>query len=149
MRAVVQRVSSAEVKVGVRVTASIGSGLLVFLGVTQGDGPEDVRYIVEKIAGLRIFPDDEGKMNRAIDDVKGAVLVVPQFTLYGDARKGRRPSFDRAAAPAVADALYRDVVQRLAERNLAVKTGVFRTRMEIGIVNDGPVTILLDSSRQF
>jgi D-tyrosyl-tRNA(Tyr) deacylase len=149
MRAVVQRVSSAEVRIGEGVTASIGTGLLVFLGVTQGDGPEDVRYIAEKIAGLRIFPDDAGKMNRAVDEVQGAVLVVPQFTLYGDARKGRRPSFDRAAVPAVADALYRDVVRRLAERNLAVETGVFRARMEIGIVNDGPVTILLDSSRQF
>jgi D-tyrosyl-tRNA(Tyr) deacylase len=149
MRAVVQRVSSAEVRIGEGVIASISTGLLVFLGVTQGDGPEDVRYIAEKIAGLRIFPDDAGKMNRAVDEVHGAVLVVPQFTLYGDARKGRRPSFDRAAVPAVADALYRDVVQRLAERNLAVETGVFRARMEIGIVNDGPVTILLDSSRQF
>jgi D-tyrosyl-tRNA(Tyr) deacylase len=149
MRAVVQRVSSAEVRIGEGVTASIGTGLLVFLGVTQGDGPEDVRYIAEKIAGLRIFPDDAGKMNRAVDEVQGAILVVPQFTLYGDARKGRRPSFDRAAAPAIADLLYRDVVQRLAERNLSVETGVFRARMEIGIVNDGPVTILLDSSRQF
>jgi D-tyrosyl-tRNA(Tyr) deacylase len=149
MRAVVQRVSSAEVRIGEGVTASIGTGLLVFLGVSQADGPEDVRYIADKIAGLRIFSDDAGKMNRAVDEVQGAVLVVPQFTLYGDARKGRRPSFDRAAAPAVADALYRDVVQRLAERNLTVETGVFRARMEIGIVNDGPVTILLDSSRQF
>jgi D-tyrosyl-tRNA(Tyr) deacylase len=149
MRAVVQRVSAAEVRIEGRVTASIGTGLLVFLGVTQNDGPDDVRYIAQKIAGLRVFADDQGKMNRAIAEVQGAVLVVPQFTLYGDARKGRRPSFDRAAAPAVADALYQEVVRRLADHGLTVETGVFQAMMGIALVNDGPVTILLDSSRQF
>ena len=149
MRAVVQRVSSAEVRIAGRVTASIGTGLLVFLGVTGDDGPDDVRYVAEKIAGLRIFADDQGRMNRGVADVGGAVMVVPQFTLYGDARKGRRPSFDRAAAPSVAEALYQDVVRLLAERSLTVETGVFQARMEIALVNDGPVTILLDSARQF
>jgi D-tyrosyl-tRNA(Tyr) deacylase len=149
VRAVVQRVTSAEVRVGGRVTAAIGRGLLVLLGVTHEDGPPDVRYISEKVAGLRIFPDDSGKMNRAIDEAGGAALVVPQFTLYGDARKGRRPSFDRAAPPPVADALYQDVVRSLRERGLKVETGVFQAAMEIGLVNDGPVTILLDSTRQF
>jgi D-tyrosyl-tRNA(Tyr) deacylase len=149
MRAVVQRVSSAEVRVGGRVAASIGRGLLVLLGVTHQDGPSDVRYVAEKIAGLRIFPDDRGKMNRAIDEVNGALMVVPQFTLYGDSRKGRRPSFDQAAAPVVADALYQDVVRLLRERNLTVETGVFQSLMEVSLVNDGPVTILLDSTRQF
>src|SRR5512135_3801614 len=113
MRAVVQRVSSAEVKVGGSVVATIGGGLLVLLGVAGPDGPDDVQYICDKIAGLRIFPDDEGKMNRAIGDVGGSALVVSQFTLYGDARKGRRPSFDRAAPPVVAEALYQDVVRSL------------------------------------
>ena len=149
MRAVVQRVSSAEVRLAGRVTAAIGTGLLVFLGVTGDDGPDDVRYAAEKIAGLRIFADDQGRMNRSVADVGGAVLVVPQFTLYGDARKGRRPSFDRAAPPAVAEALYQGVVRMLVERSLTVETGVFQAKMEIALVNDGPVTILFDSARQF
>jgi D-tyrosyl-tRNA(Tyr) deacylase len=142
-------VSSAEVRIGGRVTAAIGRGLLVLLGVTHRDGPADVRYISEKVAGLRIFPDESGKMNRAIGEAGGAALVVPQFTLYGDSRKGRRPSFDQAAPPPVADALYQDVVRSLRELGLKVETGVFQAAMEVDLVNDGPVTILLDSTRQF
>jgi D-tyrosyl-tRNA(Tyr) deacylase len=149
MRAVVQRVSSAEVRVDGRVTASIGCGLVVLLGVAGPDGPSDVRYIADKIAGLRIFADDQGKMNRAVAEAGGSTLVVSQFTLYGDARKGRRPSFDRAASPVIAEALYLDVVRSLRERGLAVGTGVFQAAMEVALVNDGPVTILLDSARQF
>ncbi len=149
MRAVVQRVSSAEVRVEGRVAASIGAGLLVLLGVAGPDGPDDVRYISDKIAGLRIFPDEEGKMNRAIGEAGGSALVVSQFTLYGDARKGRRPSFDRAAPPVVAEALYQDVIRSLRERGLPVSTGVFQAEMAVALVNDGPVTILLDSAREF
>ena len=149
MRAVVQRVSSAEVRVGGRAAGAIGRGLLVLVGVSSQDGPQDVRYMAEKVSGLRIFPDDQGKMNCSIEQVGGSALVVPQFTLYGDSRKGRRPSFDAAAAPPVAEALYEDLVRALRERGLTVETGVFQAAMEVALVNDGPVTILLDSTRQF
>ena len=149
MRAVVQRVSSAEVRVASRTVGAIGRGLLVLLGVSSQDGPGDVRYIAEKVGGLRIFPDDQGKMNRSVAEVGGSVLVVPQFTLYGDCRKGRRPSFDAAAAPPVAAALYEDLVRALREQGLTVETGVFQAEMAVALVNDGPVTILLDSTRLF
>jgi D-aminoacyl-tRNA deacylase len=149
MRAVVQRVSSAEVRSEGQVAGCIGRGLLVLLGVSGGDGPSDVAYVADKIGGLRIFSDEEGKMNRSIGEIGGSVLIVSQFTLYGDARKGRRPSFDRAAPPAVAALLYQDVVRVLRERGLTVETGVFGAAMEVALVNEGPVTILLDSSRQF
>jgi len=149
MRAVVQRVSSARVRVGEQVVGAIDSGLLVLLGVSGEDSPADVRYLSDKIVGLRIFADDEGKMNRSIVDTGGSVLLVSQFTLYGDCRKGRRPSFDAAAPPAVAKALYLDVVRSLRERGVAVETGEFQAMMAVELVNDGPVTILLDSARQF
>ena len=149
MRAVVQRVSSARVRVGDQVVGAIGCGLLVLLGISAEDGPADVRYLVDKIVGLRIFPDDQGKMNRPIQDAGGSVLLVSQFTLYADCRKGRRPSFDAAAPPAVALALYLDVARSLRERGVAVETGEFQALMAVELVNDGPVTILLDSTRQF
>ena len=149
MRAVVQRVSSARVRVGDQVVGTIGPGLLVLLGVSAEDGPADVRYLSEKIIGLRIFPDDQGKMNRLIEDAGGSVLLVSQFTLYGDCRKGRRPSFDAAAPPAVAKALYLDVARSLRERGITVETGEFQALMAVELVNDGPVTILLDSARRF
>ena len=149
MRAVIQRVSSARVTVGDRVTGEIGAGLLVLLGVDQGDGPADLQYITSKIRDLRIFPDEAGKMNLSVLDSKGSVLVVSQFTLSGDARNGRRPSFASAAPPQIAKALYEDVVRELQGSGLHVETGEFQAMMQVALVNDGPVTILLDSRKTF
>ena len=149
MRAVLQRVSSASVTVGERVIGAIGSGLLVLIGIDAGDGPDDRDYIVTKIRDVRIFPDDADKMNRSVADTGGAVLVVSQFTLCGDVRKGRRPSFDQAAPPAEAKVLYEDTVRALRETGLRVETGEFQAMMQVALVNDGPVTILLDSRRRF
>ena len=154
MRAVVQRVSRACVTVGERVTGEIGPGLMVLVGVEQGDGPADVAYVASKIRDLRIF-EDEGdetgrkRMNRSVVDVGGSVLVVSQFTLSGDARNGRRPSFVTAAAPELARALYDDVVRELRDGGLTVATGEFQAMMQVSLVNDGPVTILLDSRKTF
>jgi D-tyrosyl-tRNA(Tyr) deacylase len=149
MRAVVQRVTSARVTVSERVTGEIGAGLLVLLGVEQGDGPPDVQYIAAKIRDLRIFPDEAGKMNRSLLDQQGAVLVVSQFTLSGDARNGRRPSFASAAPPEIARARYEEVVRELRTSGLRVETGEFQAMMQVALVNDGPVTILLDSRKTF
>jgi D-tyrosyl-tRNA(Tyr) deacylase len=149
MRAVVQRVRSAEVTSGGQVSGRIGPGLLVFLGVADSDGPADVEYIAGKIRDLRIFPDSQDRMNLSVADRGGAVLVVSQFTLCADCRKGRRPSFDHAARPEVAQVFYDDVVRELGRAGLAVETGVFQTHMEVALVNDGPVTMLLDSQRRF
>ncbi len=149
MRAVVQRVSAASVTVGDRTTGRIDAGLLVLLGVEQGDGPADLQYITAKIRDLRIFPDDAGKMNRSVLETKGSVLVVSQFTLSGDARNGRRPSFAGAAPPQIARALYEDVVRELQSSGLRVETGEFQAMMQVALVNDGPVTILLDSRKTF
>ncbi len=149
MRAVVQRVTSARVTVADRVTGEIGAGLLVLLGVEQGDGPADLQYIASKIRDLRIFPDVDGKMNRSVSDQQGGVLVVSQFTLAGDARSGRRPSFASAAPPQIARALYEDVVRELKAGGLHVETGEFQAMMQVSLVNDGPVTILLDSRKTF
>ena len=149
MRAVVQRVSSAKVTVGERVTGEIGRGLLVLLGVEQNDGPADVQYISSKIRDLRIFADDNEKMNLSVLDTKGGVLVVSQFTLSGDARNGRRPSFASAAPPQIARDLYEEVVRELIASGLRVATGEFQAMMQVALVNDGPVTILLDSRKTF
>jgi D-tyrosyl-tRNA(Tyr) deacylase len=149
MRAVVQRVSRAAVRVEGATAGEIGRGLLVLLGVAAGDGEEEARWMADKVAQLRVFEDAAGKMNRSVADVGGAVLVVSQFTLLGDARKGNRPSFTGAAPPEAADALYRRVCALLGERGLPVATGVFRAHMEVELANDGPVTILLDSGRSF
>lgn len=149
MRAVVQRVTSAKVTVGDRTTGEIGPGLLVLLGVEQHDGPADVQYIAAKIRDLRIFADEAGKMNLSVSDRQGAVLVVSQFTLSGDARNGRRPSFASAAPPQIARALYEDVVRELSTSGLRVATGEFQAMMQVALVNDGPVTILLDSRKTF
>ena len=149
MRAVVQRVTSAKVTVGERVTGEIGPGLLVLLGVDQGDGPADLQYIVSKVRDLRIFADADGKMNQSVLDLQGGVLVVSQFTLSGDARNGRRPSFVSAAPPQIARALYEEVVRELQSSGLQVATGEFQTMMQVSLVNDGPVTILLDSRKTF
>lgn len=149
MRAVVQRVSRARVSVEGRVTGDISRGLLVLMGVARSDTEADVTYMARKIRDLRIFEDADGKMNRSVVDVGGSVLLVSQFTLYGDCRKGRRPSFDDAAAPERARALYEQLVETLRAGGLAVATGEFQAFMEVELTNDGPVTILLDSGRQF
>jgi D-tyrosyl-tRNA(Tyr) deacylase len=149
MRAVVQRVTSARVTVGDRTVGEIGPGLLVLLGVEQNDGPADVHYLAAKIRDLRIFADDAGKMNLSVLDRQGGVLVVSQFTLSGDARNGRRPSFASAAPPQIARALYEDVVRELSTSGLRVATGEFQAMMQVALVNDGPVTILLDSRKTF
>ena len=149
MRAVVQRVSRAQVRVDGAVSGEVGRGLVVLLGVARGDGADDARSLAEKVALLRVFEDEAGKMNLSVLDVGGAVLVVSQFTLLGDGRKGNRPSFIEAAPPEEADALYQAFCQHLRGRGLAVATGVFRAHMEVELVNDGPVTILLDSKKLF
>ncbi len=144
MKVLVQRVSRAEVRVEGRTTGAIGMGLLVLLGVERGDTAADADYLADKAAELRIFPDDAGKMNRSLLETGGAALVVSQFTLAGSTRRGRRPSFDAAAAPADADPLYRRFAERLTARGVRVATGVFQAMMEVESVNDGPVTLLLD-----
>lgn len=149
MRAVVQRVRSARVLVDGVVTGAIERGLLVLVGVTNDDGPQDVQYIADKVRDLRIFDDADGKMNLALADVNGRVLAVSQFTLYGDCRKGRRPSWDAAAPAPLARSLYEAAVAAMRAHGLAVETGVFQARMAVELVNDGPVTLLLDSRRQF
>ena len=146
MRAVVQRVSQASVTVDNQVVGAIGRGFMVLLGVTHDDGEAEAAWLVRKIAGLRIFEDEEGKFNRALADVDGAVLVVSQFTLYGDARKGRRPSFTEAARPEQAEPLCDRFVELLRAEGIAVETGVFGAMMAVSLVNDGPVTLLLDTA---
>lgn len=149
VRAVAQRVASASVDVGEERVGTIGRGLLVYLGAGEGDGDDQVAYLVSKIAGLRIFEDDQGKMSLSVEDVGGEVLVVSQFTLYGDVRKGRRPSFSKAAPPAEAERLYEAVVSGLRERGLRVATGRFRAMMNVRADVWGPVTILVDSEKSF
>ncbi len=149
MRAVLQRVSRARVTVNGQTTGAIGRGFLVLLGVGKGDTEADADYLADKTAGLRVFPDAEDKMNRSLADVGGEALVVSQFTLYGDCRKGRRPSFDQAAPPELARALYERYVEALRGRGIPVQTGVFQAMMQVELVNDGPVTLLLDSGKGF
>ena len=149
MRAVVQRVSAASVTVEGRKVGSIGPGLLVLLGVARGDTEKDGEYLAEKLAGLRIFEDEEEKMNRSVAQMGGSILLVSQFTLYGDVRHGRRPSFTQAAPPDEANRLYEDLAQKLRDKELTVETGQFQAHMEVSLVNDGPVTILLDSGKSF
>ena len=149
MRAVVERVTEARVEVGGQTVGEIGAGLLVLLGVARDDRGEDADYLAEKIINLRIFNDDQGKMNLSLADTAGAILVVSQFTLYGDARKGRRPSYFEAAEPELANSLYERFVERIRAQKVQVETGVFQAMMKVGLVNDGPVTILLDSRKTF
>ena len=148
MRAVVQRVRRATVSVDGQIHGQIGPGILLFVGVAAGDGAGDVEYIAGKTRDLRIFPDAEGRMNRSVTESRGSVLVVSQFTLQGDCRRGRRPSFDLAARGPVARALYEDVIRALEESGLEVRTGVFQAHMDVDLVNDGPVTLLLDSRKE-
>jgi D-tyrosyl-tRNA(Tyr) deacylase len=149
MRAVVQRVSRAAVKVGNEQVGAIDRGFVVLLGVADGDAREDALYLAQKIAGLRVFEDDEGKMNQGLAEVNGKLLVVSQFTLLGDCRKGRRPSFDKAARAENARALYEAFVAAVSELGIETATGRFQEHMQVELVNDGPVTLLLDSRREF
>lgn len=149
MRLVVQRVSRAAVTVDGRLIAGIGPGLVALVAVAKGDGPADVEYAASKLIGLRVFGDDKGKMNRSVEDVQGALLLVSQFTLMGDVRHGRRPAFDDAAFPADARVWYDHLVTRLRASGLPVATGEFQAHMSLELVNDGPVTLLLDSRRLF
>jgi D-tyrosyl-tRNA(Tyr) deacylase len=142
-------VSRAEVSVGEEVVGKIGAGLLVLLGVAKSDTQADADYLAGKIIGLRIFDDENGKMNLSVADTRGSVLVVSQFTLYGDVRKGRRPSFDEAAPPELANDLYEQFVRKIREAGLVCETGRFQAMMDVELVNNGPVTILIDSARAF
>lgn len=149
MRAVVQRVSRAKVAVGDEITGEIGRGLLILLGVSVGDTEKDSAYLLEKILNLRVFEDSEDKMNLSLLNISGELLVVSQFTLYGDVRKGRRPSFIQAAPPEKASELYENFVAEAKKRVTNVQTGKFQAMMNVELINDGPVTILIDSEKQF
>ena len=149
MRACVQRVREASVVIKGEVTGRIGKGMVVLLGVAQDDTAEDAQQLADKLVDLRIFEDEQGKMNRSVADVRGGMLIVSQFTLLGDCRKGRRPSFIAAAEPEVAEQLYESVVAAVAGRGINVATGQFRAQMDVALVNNGPVTLLLDSKKLF
>ncbi len=149
MRAVVQRVTEARVKVAGKIVGEIGRGLMVLIGVSTNDTEVDAAWLADKLGGLRIFEDEDGKMNLACAEIGGSVLAVSQFTLLGDARQGRRPSFTMAARPELAEPLYEQVVSILRDRGLNVQTGQFRTEMKVELINDGPVTMLLDSQKLF
>ncbi len=149
MRAVVQRVDGARVEVAGQTVGAVNRGLLVFFGVAPDDTDKDLDYIVDKVAGLRIFEDSQDKLNLSVQDVGGEILAVSQFTLYGDCRKGKRPSFDGAAKPEMANAYYEKFVEKLRQKGIKVATGVFRAHMSVSLVNNGPVTILLDSKKGF
>ena len=149
MRAVVQRVTNASVTVGDETVGAIGAGMMVLIGVSKEDTDKDLKYIVEKIPNLRIYDDENGVMNRSILDVGGSILAVSQFTLYGDARGGRRPSYFQAAGPDRANEFYEKAVAAWRDQGIHVETGRFRTEMKVSLVNDGPVTILLDSEKAF
>lgn len=147
MRAVIQRVKSAEVWVDGRLKGKIGKGLLVFIGVAKGDGESDLHYLTSKIPQLRIFEDESEKFNLSLKEIGGEILVVSQFTLYGDCRKGRRPSFTEAEEPAIAKALYDQFISELRGQGIPIQTGEFQAKMEVHLINDGPVTLLLDSKK--
>ncbi len=149
MRAVIQRVKSATVTVDGEIVGQIGKGLLVLVGVARDDGPSDVSYLANKIANLRVFPENDKLLHFTTTEVGGSVLVVSQFTILGDCRKGRRPSFDQSAPPELAEKLYEELVAALAQAGLPVATGRFRAMMEVSLINDGPVTLLLDSKKLF
>ncbi|WP_022852719.1 D-aminoacyl-tRNA deacylase [Thermodesulfatator atlanticus] len=149
MRAVIQRVKEAAVSVNGEEISRIGQGFLVLLGVSKEDTTKDVSYLARKIVGLRVFEDQAGKLNLSLKDVEGEVLLVSNFTLYGDCRKGNRPSFDKAALPEQAEKLYLELAEELMSYGIPVKTGKFRAMMEISLINDGPVTLLLDSKKVF
>ncbi len=149
MRAVVQRVSRAAVDIGGITMAAIGHGLVIFLGIRDSDNDADLIWMADKIIHLRIFPDGDGKMNISLADMGGEMLIVSQFTLYGDCRKGRRPGFSTAAPPEIAEPLYNQFIEEVRKRGIPVATGTFQAEMAVDLVNDGPVTILLDSEKTF
>ena len=149
MRAVVQRVSYANVKVDGEIIGSIDNGIMVLLGVGTEDNENDIKYLSEKILNLRIFEDENGKMNLSLMDIKGEVLIISQFTLYGDCRKGRRPSFDKAGLPDEAKKLYERFIEVCGESGLKIQTGIFGADMKVSLLNDGPVTLMLDSKKLF
>ncbi len=149
MRAVVQRVNYADVEVEGNIVSKINDGLLVFLGIGNEDNEADLNYLVEKIMGLRIFEDDQNKMNLSLLDIKGELLVVSQFTLYGDVRKGRRPNFTQSAQPKEAEIMYMDFINKCKDYDIKIEEGIFGAHMKVNIQNDGPVTILLDSKKTF
>ncbi|MGB7604188.1 MAG: D-aminoacyl-tRNA deacylase [Lutisporaceae bacterium] len=147
MRAVVQRVTQGSVEVEQILVGSIGKGLVVLLGVSEGDTMDDVKYMTDKILNLRVFDDEEGKMNYSLLDIKGELMVVSQFTLYGDCRKGRRPNYMAAARPELADELYKELIKACRAQLVKTETGVFQTDMKVNIINDGPVTLIIDSEK--
>lgn len=149
MRAIIQRVSQANVKIKGKLVGEIGEGLLVLLGVGKEDTEEDIEYLIKKILNLRIFGDEKGKMNVSLLDIEGELLIVSQFTLYGDVRKGRRPSFTDSASPDKAKKMYEQFIKKCIEQNIDVETGEFGAEMDVSLINDGPVTILLDSKKNF
>lgn len=149
MRAVVQRTTKASVTIDRQITATIGPGLVVLLGIQSQDGEKEVRWMADKIVHLRIFEDEEGKMNRSLIDIGGEMLIVSQFTLYGDCRKGRRPGYSSAAPPEIAEPLYHAFVAEVQAAGVRVGTGVFQASMQVELVNDGPVTLLIDSDKTF
>lgn len=149
MRVVVQRVKRANVVVNSSIIGEISNGLLIFLGVGEDDTEKDVEYMVDKTIGLRIFQDENDKMNLSLKDINGEVLVVSQFTLYGDVRKGKRPSFTKSASPIIGKRLYEEYINRMKEQEIKVQTGEFGADMDISLLNDGPVTILIDSKKEF
>ena len=149
MRAVIQRVSRASVRVDGIIQGDISHGILVLLGIRAGDAITDLQWLAEKIVNLRIFEDQQGKMNRSLADIDGEMLIISQFTLYGDCRKGRRPGFSSAAPPEIAEPLYQQFIEEVKNRQVRVATGIFQATMEVELVNDGPVTLLLDSEKQF
>ena len=149
MRAVIQRVSRASVSVDGIIQGEITHGILVLLGIRGGDTTTDLQWLAGKIVNLRIFEDQQGKMNRSLADIDGEMLIISQFTLYGDCRKGRRPGFSSAAPPEIAEPLYQQFIEEVKNRQVRVATGIFQASMEVELVNDGPVTLLLDSEKQF
>lgn len=149
MRAVVQRISYGNVKVNEETVGEIDKGLLVFLGIGKHDSEEDINYLVNKILGLRIFEDENEKMNLSLLDIKGDILIVSQFTLYGDVRKGRRPNFTDSAPPEIAEKMYKQFISKCKKNDIKVEEGIFGADMDVSLVNDGPVTILLDSKKTF
>lgn len=149
MRAVVQRVSSASVEVKGELVGKVSKGLLVFLGVGEEDEENDLDYLCNKIIGLRIFEDEEDRMNLSVQDIDGEILVISQFTLYGDVRKGKRPSFTKSAHPEIAEKLYEKFIEKIKDQGIHTEKGIFGAHMEVSLVNDGPVTILIDSKKGF
>jgi D-tyrosyl-tRNA(Tyr) deacylase len=149
MRAVIQRVRRASVRIDGEIHGEITHGMLVLLGIRSADALSDLQWLAEKVVNLRIFEDRQGKMNRSLADIDGEMLIISQFTLYGDCRKGRRPGFSSAAPPEIAEPLYRRFIEEVKNRQVRVATGIFQAAMEVELVNDGPVTLLLDSEKQF